>query len=196
MASIDFRHDTGPRLTSPRTDQTIQRVCKISAALLFLFLAAASAVCAPAHGSHGVAATGHPLAAEAAVEAMRHGGNAVDAAVAAALTLGVVDSANSGIGGGCFLLIHTAAGEDIAVDGRETAPRAAFRDMFLRDGKADPHLSQTGALASGTPGALAAYDLALRRFGKLPLKVHLLCRGRACRARLPYQRRIRDSPER
>ncbi len=105
---------------------------------------------------------------------MKSGGNAVDAAVAAALTLGVVDGCNAGIGGGCFLLIHTAVGDDFAIDGRETAPRAASRDMFVRDGKADPHLSQTGALASGTPGALAAYELALRRYGKLPLKTHLL----------------------
>ena len=127
-----------------------------------------------AQGEHGMVATGNPMATQAAVDAIGKGGNAVDAAVAAALTLGVVDGGNSGIGGGCFLLIRTAAGEMVAIDGRETAPVKSTRDMFLRDGKADTKLSQTGALASGTPGALAAYELALRRYGKVPLKTHLL----------------------
>src|ERR1043166_940118 len=77
----------------------------------------------------GVAATVHPMATEAALEAMRNGGNAIDAAVAAALTLGVVDGHNSGIGGGCFLLIRLGGGSVAAIDGRETAPAAATRDM-------------------------------------------------------------------
>ena len=118
-------------------------------------------------------ATVHPLATHAGVEAMRRGGNAIDAAVAAALTLGVADGHNSGIGGGCFMLIRLADGRFIAIDGRETAPAAATHDMYLRDGKADTSLSQTGALAPATPGALAAYDHAIRNFGKRPLAEHL-----------------------
>jgi len=114
------------------------------------------------------------LASDAAVEAFKQGGNAIDAAVAAALTLGVVDGHNSGIGGGCFLLIRQANGEVIAIDGRETAPAGATREMFVRDGKVDSQLSQTGALAVGVPGALAAYDQALRRCGKLSLENLLL----------------------
>lgn len=128
---------------------------------------------APAVGRHGIAATVHPVATDAAVEAMRNGGNAIDAAVAAALTLGVVDGHNSGIGGGCFLLIHLADGSAVAIDGREKAPAAATRDMFLREGRADTALSQTGALAPGVPGSLAAYDYALKHYGKLPLATHL-----------------------
>ena len=124
-------------------------------------------------GRHGAAATVHPLATEAAVEAMRNGGNAIDAAVAAALTLGVVDGHNSGIGGGCFLLIRLADGTALAIDGREKAPATATRDMFAPDGKADTRLSQTGALAPGVPGSLAAYDHALTHHGKLPLATHL-----------------------
>ena len=124
-------------------------------------------------GEHGVAATGHPLATDAAIQAMRHGGNAIDAAVAAALTLGVVDGHNSGLGGGCFLLIRLADGRVVAIDGRETAPAAATRDLFVREGKAVAELSQTGALAPGVPGALKAYDYALRHFGRRPLKEHL-----------------------
>ena len=82
----------------------------------------------------GIVATVHPLATDAAIGTFRRGGNAIDAAVAAALTLGVVDGHNSGLGGGCFMLIRLANGSMAAIDGRETAPAAATRDMFLRDG--------------------------------------------------------------
>jgi len=119
--------------------------------------------------ARGMVATVHPRATEAGLESMRRGGNAVDAAVAAALTLGVVDGFNSGIGGGCFIVLRTERGELRAIDGRETAPALATRDMFLRDGLADPSLSQTGPLAVATPGALAAYDLASREYGRLRL---------------------------
>jgi gamma-glutamyltranspeptidase/glutathione hydrolase len=139
-----------------------------SVALLF-----ASELAAAVIGTNGAVATVHPLATDAALDAVRRGGNAVDAAVAAALTLGVVDGHNSGIGGGCFFLLRTARGSIVAIDGRETAPAAATREMFIRDGNAVPALSQTGALAIGVPGSLAAYEYALRHFGKLKLPDHL-----------------------
>src|SRR4029453_11202258 len=97
------------------------------------------------------------------------GGNAIDAAIAVGLTLGVVDARNSGLGGGCFILIRRADGKLIAIDGREMAPGKASRDMYLKDGKLQPELSQTGPLAAATPGALAAYALALKDHGKLKL---------------------------
>ena len=115
------------------------------------------------------AATVHPLATDAALAAYAKGGNAVDAAVAAALTLGVVDGHNSGIGGGCFFVIRAADDTITAIDGRERAPAAAHRDLYLIDGKLDDEASKTGALAAGIPGALRAYDLALRKHGKLTL---------------------------
>ncbi len=85
-------------------------------------------------------ASGHPLATEAEVEMLKKGGNAVDAAVTVAFMLGVVDGDNAGIGGGCFILIRRANGEFVAIDGRETAPAAARRDMFIRNGKGDTSL--------------------------------------------------------
>jgi gamma-glutamyltranspeptidase/glutathione hydrolase len=118
--------------------------------------------------------TVHPLATKAAENAFKEGGNAVDAAIASALTLGVVDGFNSGIGGGCFMLIRKPNSEFIAIDGRETAPFKASRDMYLRDGLAKSELSQTGALAVGVPGALAAYNLAISKYGKLVLAKHLM----------------------
>lgn len=114
-------------------------------------------------------ATVDPLATQAAVDAFERGGNAIDAAVAAALTLGVVDGFNSGIGGGCFVLIRKADGELVAIDARETAPAAAHRDMFVIDGKPAPELSQVGPLAAAVPGALAGYAEAVATCGKLTL---------------------------
>ena len=121
----------------------------------------------------GAVVTVHSLATKAAEQAFERSGNAVDAAVAAALTLGVVDGFNSGIGGGCFMLIRKPDGTFVAIDGRETAPLKASRDMFLRNDKADPKLSRTGALAIGVPGALAAYDFATREHGNIHLAEHL-----------------------
>lgn len=122
----------------------------------------------------GAVATIHPLATKAGLNALEQGGTAIDAAVAAALTLGVVDNHNSGIGNGNFAVIHYADGTVQAIDGREMAPRAAHRDMYLRGGKADASLSKTGALAIGVPGALAVYDYMLKQGGKLSLKQLLL----------------------
>ena len=119
-----------------------------------------------AEGSRGMVASVNPIATRAGVDALNAGGNAIDAAVAVAVTLGVVDGHNSGIGGGCFMLIRTADGKIVALDGREMAPARATRDMFIRNGHGDPTLSQTGALASGVPGSVAVYDYALSHFGK------------------------------
>ncbi|WP_442481892.1 gamma-glutamyltransferase [Aeoliella sp. SH292] len=120
-------------------------------------------------GQKFAVATVNPIATEAGVEVLREGGNAVDAAISAALTLAVVDGHNSGIGGGCLILIRTADGRLTAIDGRERAPAKATPDMFVIDGKLDPMASQTGPLASGVPGALAAYDKAAKLCGSKPL---------------------------
>jgi gamma-glutamyltranspeptidase/glutathione hydrolase len=122
-----------------------------------------------ARSREGVIATVQPLATAAGQRAYRAGGNAVDAAIAAALMLGVVDSHNSGLGGGCLILIRHPDGRLLAIDGRETAPAAASRDMYVRDGKAVAALSRDGPLAVAVPGALAAEALALQLAGRLAL---------------------------
>jgi len=121
-------------------------------------------------GRTGAVATGHPLATDAAWRAMQAGGNAVDGAIAAALMLGVVDPVNSGLGGGMFLLIRSPDGKFTAIDGREAAPAAASRDMFVRDGKAVAELSQQGPLAVAVPSQLAALAEAATAFGNRPLR--------------------------
>jgi gamma-glutamyltranspeptidase/glutathione hydrolase len=120
--------------------------------------------------THGMVASVNPVATQAGVNVLKSGGNAIDAAVAVGLMLGVVDTYNSGIGGGCFMLIHLANGTNACLDGREMAPAASTRNMFIRDGKADAQLSQTGPLASGVPGEVAAFDFAVRHYGKKSLQ--------------------------
>ncbi len=114
-----------------------------------------------------VAATVHPIASQAALNMYQKGGNAVDAAIAAALCLGVVDGHNSGIGGGCLMLIRTQGGALHAIDGRETAPAEASETMYVRDGKPVAELSQTGSLACAVPSQIAALKLAHDRLGIL-----------------------------
>ena len=115
-------------------------------------------------------ATVHPLASQSAMRVLRAGGNAVDAAISAALVLGVVDGHNSGIGGGCLVLIRQANGEILAIDGRETASHQATQNMYLRDGEPAPDLSQSGPLACATPGQIAAMHQMSLKAGRLPWK--------------------------
>lgn len=117
---------------------------------------------------HAVAAA-HPLAAEAGRAVLRDGGNALDAAVAVQLVLGVVEPQSSGVGGGAFLL-HFDGQAVRAYDGRETAPAAASEDLFLGpDGQPLPFDDAVvGGLSVGVPGAVAMLEAAHRRHGRLP----------------------------
>ena len=107
-------------------------------------------------------------AARAGLEILRKGGNAVDAAVATSLALGVTNASSCGIGGGGFMLIDQAKTKPLyALDYRETAPAAARADMYLRNGKPDEELARVGALAVAVPGELAGLEAARRRFGTM-----------------------------
>jgi len=139
----------------------------------------------------GVVVADHGLASQAGVEIMRMGGNAVDAAVAAALAVGVVNPSSCGIGGGGFMIVFDrASGEVHALDYRESAPHAAYRDLFVRDGRVVGGLSTVGGLAVATPGELAGAAAALERFGTMSLEtvavpaVRLARRGFAVEAHL------------
>ncbi len=143
-----------------------------AASLLAILLSPhlASAVEAPAVGVSCMAVTAHPLATEAAVGVLREGGNAVDAAIAAAFTLAVVEPYASGLGGGGFVVGWVAPQVTaFALDFRETAPAAATRDMFLAaDGAADLARSQTGGLAVAVPGLVRGLGDLHARHGRLP----------------------------
>jgi gamma-glutamyltranspeptidase/glutathione hydrolase len=119
-------------------------------------------------GTHGMVVSESADAAAAGVEILKRGGNAIDAAVATALAVGVTNPASCGIGGGGFMLIYTAKTHGFAaLDYRETAPLLARPDMFMRDGKPVPELAQNGVLAVAVPGEIAGIDTALRRFGTM-----------------------------
>jgi gamma-glutamyltranspeptidase/glutathione hydrolase len=116
-------------------------------------------------------ASAHPLATQAGMEILTAGGNAFDAAVAVTAVLAVVGPHGSGLGGGGFWLLHRESdGLDVMIDGRERAPLAATRDMYLDDnGDVVPGLSVNGALAAGIPGEPAALVHIAERYGRLPI---------------------------
>lgn len=111
----------------------------------------------------------HPLATQAGIEMLRAGGNAVDAAVAVQMVLGLVEPQSSGIGGGAFLL-HWDGREVSAWDGRETAPAADDEKLFIgADGKPMPLMAAiVGGRSVGVPGAVRMLEAVHRRHGRLP----------------------------
>lgn len=124
----------------------------------------------PVRAEHGMVVCAHPLAGRAGRAILEKGGNAVDAAVATAFALSVVEPYSSGLGGGGFMLIYPGPGTEVAVlDYRERAPRKATRDMYVRDGKVVAGLSTAGPLAVGVPGVVAGLAEALARYGTMPL---------------------------
>ncbi|MEB3827321.1 gamma-glutamyltransferase [Phormidium sp. CCY1219] len=124
----------------------------------------------PQRSKLGMAVSAHPLATEAGVAMLEDGGNAMDAAVATALAISVVEPFSAGIGGGGFLLLREAeTGKIRALDFRERAPMAASRDMYLDDeGKVKSRASLDGHLAVGVPGTVAGLYELHREYGKLP----------------------------
>ncbi len=145
---------------------------RVAIGLLLLIAPGAGVAGESVSGAGGVVAAEHRLASAAGVEILARGGNAVDAAVAAALAVGVVNPSSCGIGGGGFMVIFDRASRQVhALDYRETAPAAAHRDMYVRDGEVVAGASTVGGLAVATPGDLAGAVAALERFGSLPLSV-------------------------
>jgi gamma-glutamyltranspeptidase/glutathione hydrolase len=116
--------------------------------------------------AHGMVVAQEARAARIGVDILRQGGNAVDAAVATGFALAVTYPRAGNIGGGGFMVIHRANGDDISIDYRETAPAAATAEMFLdAQGKPDSRKSRSTGLAVGVPGTVAGLALAHRRYG-------------------------------
>ncbi|XXD07736.1 gamma-glutamyltransferase [Klebsiella sp. R445] len=124
----------------------------------------------PVRAQQGMVASVDALATRVGVDILRQGGNAVDAAVAVGYALAVTHPQAGNIGGGGFMMLRTKDGHTTAIDFREMAPEQATRDMFLDDhGNPDSKKSLTSHLASGTPGTVAGFSLALEKYGTLPL---------------------------
>jgi gamma-glutamyltranspeptidase/glutathione hydrolase len=117
-------------------------------------------------GSGGAAASVDVDGTRAAIQALRDGGNAVDAAVAAAGVLGVTEPYSCGIGGGGFMVIRTASGKVTTIDGREESPASMEPESFWENGKPLPfNDARFSGMSAGIPGTPATWDLALRRYG-------------------------------
>src|SRR5258707_9122005 len=124
----------------------------------------------PVRAAHGMVATDEPLASQAGVEILKRGGNAVDAAVATAFALAVVEPAAGNIGGGGFMLFRIAGGKATFCDYREFAPGRATRDMYIKpDGKLDEQASTIGYRSVAVPGTVAGLALALKTHGTMKL---------------------------
>jgi gamma-glutamyltranspeptidase / glutathione hydrolase len=125
-----------------------------------------------AYGSDGGAATMSPYATAAAIEILRHGGNAADAAVAAATTLGVTEPFVAGPGGGGYFVYYRARDHKVfTIDGREKAPAGATPDMFLDNGTPRPfEQAVESGVSVGVPGQVATWGVALDRFGSMSMR--------------------------
>jgi len=129
-------------------------------------------ICTPpsraGQGTQAAVVSAHPLATEAGAGVLAAGGNAFDAAVAVSAALAVVEPYASGLGGGGFWLLHRARdGKQVFLDGRETAPLGASRDMYV---KSIPGASIKGALSAAIPGLPAGLAHLAAHYGRWPLK--------------------------
>jgi len=125
-------------------------------------------------GTGGAAASVEKLATEAAVDILRHGGNAVDAAVASAAVLGVTEPFSCGVGGGGFMVIRTAGGRITTIDGREKAPAAMHPTSFWENDRALPfNDARYSGLSVGVPGTVETWVDALEQYGTMSLSTVL-----------------------
>jgi gamma-glutamyltranspeptidase/glutathione hydrolase len=127
-----------------------------------------------AKGYGGAVSTVDLDASAAAIEVLRKGGNAVDAAVAAAATLGVTEPYSAGIGGGGYFVYYDAKSHKVStIDGRETAPAGISHDAFIDPATKKPYNFTpelvTSGVSVGVPGTPATWERALKRWGSMSL---------------------------
>jgi gamma-glutamyltranspeptidase/glutathione hydrolase len=147
------------------------RIDWIAAVLLAIPIVAFACDESEVRPAQAAIASAHPLATETGFAILDAGGNAFDAAVAMSAVLGVVEPYGSGIGGGGFWLLHRAEDcRQVVLDGRERAPLAAHRDLFLDgEGRFIPDLALVGPLSAGIPGTPAALVQLAEGYGRIPL---------------------------
>ncbi|MEV0566702.1 gamma-glutamyltransferase [Dactylosporangium sp. NPDC050588] len=138
-----------------------------------------------ATGYGGAVTSVDPTATAVGLDVLRRGGNAVDAAVAVAATLGVTEPFSAGIGGGGFFVYYDArSGKVSTLDGRETAPQSMTSTAFVDPATGQPYAFQearVSGISAGVPGTLATWDTALRRWGKRSLATNLRPAGEVAR---------------
>jgi gamma-glutamyltranspeptidase / glutathione hydrolase len=135
-------------------------------ALLISLVEAASRP--PVRGKNGMVSSVSEIASQVGVDILKRGGNAVDAAVAVGLALAVVWPSAGNLGGGGFMILRMANGKTTAIDYREMAPAAAYRDVYLDDqGNYINESSTYGHRAAGVPGTVAGLSFALEKYGTM-----------------------------
>ncbi|WNN51319.1 gamma-glutamyltransferase [Hafnia alvei] len=141
----------------------------MASALSLALLQGANAASMPAvEAKNGMVVSSQHLASQVGVDILKMGGNAIDAAVAVGYAQAVVNPCCGNIGGGGFMTIHLANGEDTFINFRETAPAAASANMYLdENGNVKKGASLYGYLAAGVPGTVLGLDTAQRKYGKL-----------------------------
>ena len=123
----------------------------------------------PTASTTGLVVSAQHLAAEAGIDILRRGGNAIDAAVAVGYAEAVVNPCCGNIGGGGFLTAHLQDGRDVFLDFRETAPAAASPDMYLDSAGQPVHgASLYGWKAVAIPGSVLGLDTVLAKYGTMP----------------------------
>ncbi len=143
--------------------------CLALTVLVVPFSSSAQSGRTPAVGRDGMVVSSHYLASEAGKEALRKGGNAIDAAVATALALAVTLPSAGNIGGGGFLVYYGADGKTTTFNFREKAPMAASATMYLdENGAIRNNSNHEGPLSVGVPGTVAGLWMAHQRMGSLP----------------------------
>ncbi|GAB4364769.1 MAG: gamma-glutamyltransferase [Calditrichia bacterium] len=139
-------------------------------ALFFVIGTVASLPAQEIQASQGMVASAHPLASQAGLEILKKGGNAVDAALATAFALSVVEPNASGLGGGGFMVIRMADGSPaVTIDFREMAPGLTDTAFYYRTATSFDSLTRSGPYSIGVPGVAAGAELVLKKFGTLPL---------------------------
>ena len=125
----------------------------------------------PVFAAQAMVASQEAVATQVGVDVLRQGGNAVDAAVAVGFALAVTLPRAGNLGGGGFMMVHSAkTGRTVAIDYREMAPAASHRDMYLDpNGKVDKQKARFSRFSAGVPGTVAGLALAAREFGSKPL---------------------------
>ena len=137
-------------------------------AVLMAFALAGVGMAEEVVAKNGMVSSAHELASKAGVEILKKGGNAIDAAVATAMALNVVEPNASGIGGGGFMTIRFAkTGEVVVLDYRETAPGSATKDLFSSEKSKTEKWSIQGGKSVGVPGWLIGMWTALEKYGTL-----------------------------
>ena len=169
---------------------------RIVVGALLIAVAGVSFAAAPrvSSGTGGAVAANEENAARAGIEILRRGGNAADAAVAVAFALAVTWPEAGNLGGGGFWISRDAKGRALVVDFRETAPRNARRDLFVKPGpKGEPPSSLEGPFATGVPGSVDGLRRAHRLAGRLPWKVVVEPAIRLARNGFPMSQALSDS---